>query len=571
MPEKDYSKYTKDELIKIIRKVEKKRYGLVWEDKPEKLAEECKTKLPVITEIKNKEIITDKSKTNNIFIEGDNYHVLWVLNYTHRKKIDVIYIDPPYNTGNKSWKYNNNYVEKEDSYRHSKWLSFMHKRLKLAKTLLKDSGIIVVAIDDYELFTLGLLMDDIFNENNKIGVIAIENNPRGRTSNAFFATSHEYYLFYAKNSTYAKINNLSLTEEQAAEFKFEDEISKFRLLPLRKTGAASRKNDRPKQFYSIYFEPESLKISLTNKKGWKENLPIDTSGEERVWKLGIDNCRKLIYSGEIIVKKNNKGNFVFYQKDRIKSGRKPKTVWLDPKYDASAHGTILISNILCKNNLFDYPKSLHAVLDVLSVLVSDNKNAIILDFFAGSGTTAHAVLELNKRDGGGRQFIICTNNENNNGNGGGIAETVCYPRVQKVIQGYKNLKGKQVEGLGGNLKYFKTAFVPFIKTDEDKRALTKRSTEMLCIAEQTYEEIIFKDNQFALFQNEKQITAIIYEEDYIDNCKIEIKKYEKPIVIYVFSYDKEYNHEDFNDLSRKIKIRPIPEAILNIYRRLYKK
>src|SRR3989338_4592273 len=217
MVKKNYSEWSKQELVEEIKKLEKrKKYGIVWEDKLEQVAELCKEKLPILAEDKSKEIETDKGKPVNILIEGDNYHALSVLNYTHKGKIDVIYIDPPYNTGSSVWRYNNDYVDGEDSWRHSKWLSFMEKRLKLAKNLLRENGTIVATIDDYEVNSLGLLMDEIFGEKNKIGIVIVENNPRGRTTNTFFATCHEYYLFYAKNISLAKIKNPPLTEEQTA-------------------------------------------------------------------------------------------------------------------------------------------------------------------------------------------------------------------------------------------------------------------------------------------------------------------------------------------------------------------
>ena len=173
MAKKDYSNYSKEELIKLIHKLERKRYGLVWENKPETLAEQCRTNLPIIAEDKSREITIDKEQPTNIFIEGDNYHALWVLNYTHRGKIDLIYIDPPYNTGkDKEWKFNDKYIDKNDSYRHSKWLSFMEKRLTLAKNLLRNTGIIIISIDDSEVAQLKMLMDspNLFGENNFIGI-----------------------------------------------------------------------------------------------------------------------------------------------------------------------------------------------------------------------------------------------------------------------------------------------------------------------------------------------------------------------------------------------------------------
>lgn len=569
MSKKDYQNWSHERLMHEYKELlNRKKFGLVWEDKKEDVAEKCKDFLPVLKEEKKKEVSTNKDDVNHIFIEGDNYHALSVLNYTHKKKVDLIFIDPPYNTGNKSWIYNNSYVEKDDRFRHSKWLSFMSKRLKLAKNLLKDDGVIVVTIDDYELYTLGLLMDNIFFEQNRIGVLVVESNPRGRTTNKFFATSHEYWLVYAKNTEQANIENLPLTEEQANLFHLEDDVSKYRLLPFRRSGGLSTPEERPNSFYPIYFDKKTNKIDIKKFKGAIGIFPVDTSGRNRVWRQTRPSLMEAVGRGDMIIKENGNGHTV-YMKDRIKAGRKPKTVWINPKYDASSHGTVLVDKILNRRKSFDYPKSLYSVLDSLSVLVSSKKEAVILDFFAGSGTTGHAVLELNKRDNGKRQFILCTDDQDNNGSGTTIAKDICYPRIKKAIEGF-SFKNKKFERLGGNLKYFKTSFVANVKTDNDKRVFTNQSTEMLCLAEKTFDKIVNKKGQFALYQNNEQITGIIYDEDYVSDFKKEIKKLKKSIVVYVFSYDHTYSEEDFADIKNLIKVKPIPEVILNVYRKIYK-
>jgi adenine-specific DNA-methyltransferase len=569
MSKKDYQNWSHERLLHEYKELlNRKKFGLVWEDKKEDVAEKCKDFLPVLKEEKKKEVLTSKDAVNHVFIEGDNYHALSVLNYTHKKKVDLIFIDPPYNTGNKSWIYNNSYVEKDDRFRHSKWLSFMSKRLKLAKNLLKDDGIIVVTIDDYELYTLGLLMDDIFFEQNRIGVLVVESNPRGRTTNKFFATSHEYWLVYAKNIEKANIENLPLTEEQANLFHLEDDVSRYRLLPFRRSGGLSTPKERPNSFYPIYFDKKTNKIDIKKFKGAIEIFPVDTSGRDRVWRQTRPSLMEAVNRGDMVIKKNGNG-YTVYMKDRIKAGRKPKTVWINPKYDASSHGTVLVDKILNRRKSFDYPKSLYSVLDSLSVLVNSKKEAIILDFFAGSGTTGHAVLELNKRDSGKRQFILCTDDQDNNGSGTTIAKDICYPRIKKAIEGF-SFKNKKFESLGGNLKYFKTSFVANVKTDNDKRIFTNKSAEMLCLAEKTFDKIVNKKGQFALYQNNEQITGIIYDEDYINDFKQEIEKFKKSIVVYVFSYDHTYSEEDFSDIKNLVKVKPIPEVILNVYRKIYK-
>ena len=260
------------------------------------------------------------------------------------------------------------------------------------------------------------------------------------------------------------------------------------------------------------------------------------------------------------------GKIIIYEK--LREDQVVKTHWIKKEYHAYHFGTKLLESILGAKK-FDFPKSLYLVMDILRL--TSKKDAVILDFFAGSGTTGHAVLELNNEDGGNRQFILCTNNENNNGNGaGGIAEGVCFPRIKKVIEGYKDSAGNKVAGLGGNLRYYSTEFVNNIKTDNDKRILTSRSTEMLCLAESTFDEVMSKKDMFAIYENQEQMTGIIYDEDAIEDFKKEARKHKKPFVVYVFSYDHTYNEEDFNDMDNLQIVKPIPEVIWNIYRKIYK-
>lgn len=557
----NYEKWSQNDLIKEIQKLNKrKKYGLVWDEERTKeiFEQEAEEKLPVLVDV-TKNGIEDKSKLNNILIEGDNYHTLSVLNYTHKGKIDVIYIDPPYNTGNNTWKYNNNFVDKDDDFRHSKWLSFIGKRLKLAKKLLTKSGIILVTIDDYEIHNLRALMDDIFSENNRLGTIAIMHNPRGRSDDKFLATSHEYMLVYGKNSEYSKINHLKLTEEQKEAFSFEDEISKYRLLPLQRSGSNSRRINRPNLYYPIYYNVKTKEISLQKTKNFIEIIPIDSSGNERVWRWGKNSLESRLKT-EIVIKES-KNSFNVYAKDRIKAGRKSKTMWVDPKYDASSHGTILLKQILGDDNLFDFPKSLYAVMDSLSI--SSKKDSIILDFFAGSGTTGHAVMELNKEDKGNRKFILCTNNENN------ICTDVCYPRLKKIIKGYKNSKNEKVEGLGGNLKYFKTSFVDSEPTNQNKKIMVAQSTEMICLKEDCF-ELVKEGKQFRIFKNHDECyLGIIYYYDGIDPFKKEILKLNKKINTYVFSLVDEVDEEGFEDVRSLVTLKPIPSAILNVYKRIF--
>lgn len=556
-----YENYTKEQLIDKIKLLEKQRYGLVWEDKPEEIADQCERELPVLTEDKTKEIVKDHSKPTNFIFEGDNYHTLYTLNFTHKRKIDTIYIDPPYNTGNKSWKYNNDYVDTEDRFRHSKWLSFMSKRLRLARRLLKETGIIICAIDDYEVAGLKLLLDSIFGEQNRLGTCIVVHNPGGRQDEKFFPTAHEYMLVYAKNKTLANIGTLELSDDKIQQYKQSDELGSYKLRGYRRSGSNSRREDRPNLYYPIYVNEKTSEMSVKKFKDSIELLPIDDNGIERCWRWNAETFeeKKLSY----IELKKVKGNLGLYVKEREQDniGEKPKTIWHKPKYAAVSGTSTLKSIFNTTNKIFDYPKSVNLIIDILQT--TTNKNSLILDFFAGSGTTGQAVLELNQRDKGNRQFILCTNNENQ------ICEEVTYPRIKKVIEGYSDKKG-----IPANLKYFKTDFVPYVLTDNDKRTLVSKSTELLCISENTFE--VVKQNKkkmdFAIFKNAKQYTAIIYDEDSIENCCDELIKINPKhrVVIYVFSYDHTYDELDFETLNFKFDVKPIPEAILNVYRKISK-
>lgn len=553
--------------IKILKEEVKtlksrKRYGLVWEEKPEAVVELCKEKLPVIVEEDRKEITTEKTKPVNVLIEGDNYHALSVLNYTHKGKIDVIYADPPYNTGNKSWKYNNNFVDKEDAFRHSKWISFVSKRIKLAKELLKNDGVFIMTIDDYEVGALRLLLDEIFGEQNRLGLITIMHNPRGRSDDKYFATSHEYALFYGKNFNLVKTEKLPLTEEQKKLFSLEDDISFYRLLPLKRTGSNSTPNERANLYYPISYNETTKELSVEkeNGKDWVEIYPLDSGGNKRVWRWGKEKVIKE-WKTEIVIKKV-KNNWQVFGKDRIKAGRKPKTVWVDPRYDASSHGTMLLQQLLGQRKVFDYPKSVWAVLDCLSIACSNKKDACVLDFFAGSGTTGHAVMIMNKNDEGNRNFILCTDNEND------IAQKVCYPRIKKSIEGHKDLS--EITKFNANLKYYKTDFVDARPTDANKKKLVDKSTEMLCLKENCFDELK-RTKAYSIFtNNDGKLLGIIYDDAGIEPFKKEAQKIGKKSVVYVFSLDESAREEEFEDIKNLVELKPIPAVILNVYKRIFK-
>jgi len=532
----------------------KKKYGLVWESKKEEVVEMCKEKLPVLKEVKEKEIITDKDKPVNLLIEGDNYHALSVLNYTHAGKVDVIYIDPPYNTGNKDFIFNDHYVDREDAYRHSKWLSFMEKRLKLAKNLLKDDGVIFISIDDNEVAQLKLLMDqpDLFGENNFITIFPRKSGVAPRIDAKHISVEHDYVVCYAK-----KIESLELNKVYTAEngdYRLQDEYVKIR------GRYKLNKLDRGSIHYS-----ESLVYPIKAPDGaliW----PGGAKGRKNwTWRWSEEKLKWGIKNHFIIFKKTKSGWSVYFkQYQYVDNEGNPierripfKSFILD---FPNEQGNKELENIFHKR-IFDYPKPVGLMKYLLNL--HRNKNAIVLDFMAGTGTTGQAVLELNKEDGGNRKFILVTNNENN------ICTDVCYPRIKKVIEGYRNLKGEQIEGLGGNLKYFRTDFVDAEPSDKNKIKLTHQATEMLCIKEGTFEKVI--DNErFKIFKNSSHYTGIIWDQTAIPEFKKAIKDIKAKFSVYVFSLGDETFDEEFEDLKQKVKLSPIPEAILRVYRGIFK-
>jgi|TARA_R100000501_G_C2631682_1_gene128292 adenine-specific DNA-methyltransferase len=578
LSKKDYLKWSTSELIKEIKKLRKrKKYGIVWEDKPEKVVDFCKEKLPVLKEDSKKEIKTSLKTSANIMVEGDNYHALSVLNYTHKNKIDIIYIDPPYNTGNEGFRYNDRIVDKNDSYRHSKWLSFMSKRLELAKNLLRNNGVIFISIDNNEQAQLKLLCDEIFNETNFLGQIIIQSNPRGSQASKHLADVHEYVLAYAKSAKNAIIKGFSKEEYAHLEYPTKNKEGKrFRLLGLRQRGGEWKREQRPKMFYPLYVNPKNNSVSLKKTKThYIKCLPKRPTGEEGRWTWSP---KKTELNKSLLVGKkvNRKGKTNFYDIFRIdyykdddgnETLSKPKTIWMDKELNYQ-NGRTELKKIFGGKDIFDYPKTTYLVEQLVDML--GKRKTTILDFFAGSGTTGHAILNLNNKDGIERQFILCTDNQDNNGTGLKIATDICYPRLKGVIEGYQDTNKNKIQGLRGNLKYFNTDFVDAEPSDRSKRKLVDESTEMLCLKEDCFN----KDKsgkEFKIFKNQKdKYLSIIYDDTGIEPFKKELRKLNKKMNVYVFSLDESAREEEFEGVEELVNLKPIPEVILNVYRRIFR-
>ncbi len=301
----------------------------------------------------------------------------------------------------------------------------MKNRLDVAKQFLTDDGFIAISIDNYELLYLGTLADEIFGRENRISVLTIVHHPAGKTNNNFFATTNEFMVVYAKNRELAKINFFEMSKKTEKTYNLADEISKYKLENLMRKGETrnARREDRPKQFYPIYVSKNLKQISLTKEENYHEVLPKE-NGIEWVWSNSPSTLQEKIDNNEVVAKKHKDGHIQIFFKRRIidYEGERPKTTWIDKRYNATEHGTKLLEKILGKKS-FSYPKSLHAIVDI--VKITTDPGDIILDFFAGSGTTGHAVLELNKLAGGNRQFILVEQLEEH------IA--VCKERLEKVI------------------------------------------------------------------------------------------------------------------------------------------
>jgi adenine-specific DNA-methyltransferase len=539
-----------DEIERLKKNLKKKKFGLVWEDKPEQVAIDCKTKFPILTEIKSNAILAsnDAQSPTNILIEGDNYHALSILNYTHKGKIDLIYIDPPYNTGNKDFKYNDNFVDKEDSFRHSKWLSFMEKRLKLARELLSDKGVIFISIDDNEQANLKLLCDDVFGSYADIMIWRKSGVGRdGKMKNTTtFRKDHEYIIVSFKNKQ--ELNKSFEKPNWENEYGNPDNDPRGNY----KSGSISRKESASNEHSLNYY-------TVTSPSGQKFTRQFEIPQTE-FDQLNNDNR---IYWGK-------NGNAVPSQKIFVDEKREVSTSSLfDYKTMTTTFGSKELEALFGIKDIGLEMRPKPSVLIIKLLQIGSQKNSLILDFFAGSGTTADAVMKLNKEDGGNRQFILCTNNENN------ICRDITYQRIKTVITGKRKDKSKYSDGIPANLRYFKTDFIERAKdTDENRVQLTKYCYEFLRIRESCYQEIKTKQQNIKFWNNHNKLLCVIFDKyDEIDD-KIylqEIKNKAKgieQIVIYRFSID---GNLDMNIKSLKnAKLEEIPEEMLKVFQQIFK-
>jgi len=569
-----------------------KKYGIVWEDKPEQVVELCNEKLPVLEQDTGRIIESDKDKPFNVLIEGDNYHALSVLNYTHKDKVDVIYIDPPFNTGARDWKYNNDYADINDNYRHSKWLSMMSKRLRLAKNLLKEDGVLICAIDENEFHHLGLILEEIF-QGYEMHCITIVHNPRG-IQGSNFSYTHEYAYFIFRGGL--KVIGPRKIKKEDIDWR-----------NLRDNGGESLRSDARNCFYPIIIKNDKIigfgdvtsTIFHPNKQTEKNKdsyyvYPIDPKGIERKWRYARQSVESIKHLLRAKTSKNG------YEIEIGKDFGTVRTVWQDSRYDSNEYGTKLV-HALVPSSHFDFPKSVYNVYDCLAPIVSKRKDAVVLDYFAGSGTTGHAVLILNKEDGGNRKFILCTNNEVGEKSEKdfqtkfkldettfelwkkenkkewsqwteqhGICSSVSYPRIKKVIKGHKDYP--DITNIQANLAYFRTAFVDVDHishvSDEQKITLTHQAGEMIALRENTLHEVE-KNDWWQIFKDGTKYTAIYFKEDKskLNELVKKLGKFNEEVKLYIFGWGKNEYKNEFSEYP-KISAEDIPEPIIEVYKQV---
>ena len=556
-------------LLGLLR--ENKTYGLVWEDKPEDVEERLREELPILTEVPERVIISeDNDAPNHILIEGDNLEALAILAYTHEGKIDVIYIDPPYNTGNKDFIYNDSYVDKEDSYRHSKWLSFMSRRLKIAKKLLSDHGVIFISIDDNEQAQLKLLCDEIFGADRFITNLIWQKKTGAADANGI-AIITEYILVYCLDPQNAKnIFSYNKNAFDIKRYRYTDEFEKIRgpfYYDSLDRGSIQYSDGLN---YGIEAPDGSMifpngRLSFVN-DGWTWKW----SKEKVEW--GIKN--KFI---EIVPTNKKKNGWAVKYKIYLNVDNEGNAIEKSVPYKNLISGILNADaandiKTIFNSKAFSYAKPIELIKLFINLIA--NKKGVILDFFAGSGTTLHATMQLNAEDGGHRQCILVTNNENN------ICEEVTYVRNKRVINGYKTPKGTEVPGLTkNNLRYYHTGFVGRSRSMQNMRKLVNLATDMLCIKENLYtEQNTFGDQKtykgiFRYFNDGKKQMLIIYREEAIDELVDIIYDMDipQPIKVYVFSPSEDPWEGSFDDVSDKVELCALPQAIYNTYRRILPK
>ena len=543
----------KGELIDLVKKLRSKRkYGLVWES--EKIREhfDSQASLPVLEDLPKLAIKSKSEKPTHLLIEGDNYPALALLNATHSSKIDFIYIDPPYNTGNKDFKYNDDFVERDDVYRHSKWLAFMSKRLELAKTLLSEYGIIFVSIGEDEQANLKLLMDSVFGENNFIETFIWESIFRPSNLGKSVRRNSEYVLCYVRN----KSENFTLAQK-SQETQGEPSLTQ--------NNNAPRTLTFPANYVKVKLEDGTYKkgkfgeIEMLDDLVVKGGLAIKEFRINGKLKWKQDYLDSEIEKG-VTLSIKTKSFIPYYRKDYQETILRPTKI-----IPRDTVGDVLAANAELKRifgeSVFDYPKPTSLIKYLISICELP-ETPIILDYFAGSGTTGDAVLQLNDEDEGNRQFILITNNEQN------ICEEVTYPRLQKIINGFEDSAGNEIASKEANLRYLKVESLAKTRNpDEMKIRIAEKIVPILCVKEMVFDKEKSISESFSIFKSDKKVIGIYNSFDLSDleKFKSSLSKYsDLPKKAYLFTFDDEALADELFDDMPDVVLEPIPQKILEL-------
>lgn len=560
----------KSALIELLKT--HKKYGLVWEDKPEVAEERLREELPILTEVKERAIISeDPDAPNHILIEGDNLEALTALTYTHSGKIDVIYIDPPYNTGNKDFVYNDTFVDSEDSFRHSKWLSFMSKRLRIAKRLMSDKGVLFISIDDNEQAQLKLLCDEIFGAENYISSIPWHSR-QSLQNDTDLSINHEYILAVAKNR---RKSNRRLKKANASIWYDQDG---FVFFPISVDGGKySNPDNDPRGPWKAdpmdapHIRP-NLTYPITNPITGVQHLPP----RGRHWRISQEKFASALADNRILFGKNgtSRPQMKVFLNEQVEFGSIAHSWFEAEKYGTATHGSKELQGIFGGDKVFTSPKPTSLISNILSLVSIPDRPITVLDFFAGSGTTLHATMQLNAEDGGSRKCILVTNNENH------ICEEVTYERNKRVINGYVKPNGEEVGGLTHNtLRYYKTDFVGRERSTQNMRQLVYTATDLLCIKEDLYTKVKqfgslkLKSSVARYFEGNGKRMLIIYNELAVPAIAEEIAKMELSgkVKIYVFAPGNYAYDDEFFEVQNKVELCALPAAIYNAYQKVLPK
>ncbi len=587
----NFEKLTKEELIKYISELRKQlnneKYGLYFDRKasPEDVVEECKNKIPILYREKSLDIISG-NYGENLLIEGDNFQVLSALTSiaSSEEVVDVIYIDPPYNTGNKDFIYNDKFLDADDGFRHTKWLNFMEKRLKLAKELLSENGVIFISIDDNEQSQLKLLCDSIFGERNHITTFVWEKTQHFGRQKINNYSNNEYVLCYAKQLVDNKIKELLV---EAINTELQD-------APLYNASNPVKTLEFPTG--SVLVNLPDGTYNKTNSDDYLLEKPVIVKNKKNLTPLILTFRSR--WSNETVQTEYEKGTTYWVKTNNFAI----RTIYHEGKTSKTSPKQLIFSNInnplvaknrfgekvgvneegskelkeILQNDLFSYPKPVSLIKYLLSLIydpIKDdfNKTYTCLDFFAGSGTTGQAILELNQLDGGNRKFILVTNNEGN------IMSDVCYPRIKTVVTGKREDGTKYSDGIDANVRYLKASFVDDNPSkDQAKYDLVEQIDSLICITENTFDHIV-NDNSFNLYTNlnKDKITAIYndyYEKKSFDNMLEKIgNNNSADNMVYYFSLDNNIDEtleKIVKDKLPNANVKPIPSKIYEIYKKI---